>query len=402
MAGPHLILMCPASHLERLRDYVQAAHLCEALSEQPGLAATPAKREGQKAQRQTARLLFVRATDGDRLGALERLAGDENLSTVLQKAYLVHQHDEAPLPSLEAAAERLAKELCLLPAVADSAARVVRCASFPRSETPALTTLLQKFADSEGGQTFTLAPKGCDTVAAAVQAEGQWYTSCQDFRLSFTLDCGESDDISRAYFKLAEALRRAGAKIPEGAWAIDAGASPGGWTRFLAEQGCSHVFAVDPAELSPKVLNVQALPNGKPSAEPVTAHNVAPCPARVEHLQTTIAEAAVEVARRQKAGDVPALDVYVSDMMLQKRESAVGVLKTDGILELLRPGSLVVVTVKGSEVPGHSKRSFDKAISHIVEEFETYCEGVQSLHLMYNRERERTLVGYMRAQAHAL
>lgn len=385
MAGPHLVLMCPASHLERIHDYVQAVHGCEALSDQPGVAAKPEKREGQKAQRQTARLLFMRALDDNGLRALERLAGDANLSAVLQKAYLVHQHDEAPLPSLQAAAEKLAEELALLPAVAD-APRVVRCASFPRSETPTLTSLLQGLSESQSGQAFTLAPKGCDTVAAAVQVGSHWYTSCQDFHLSFTSDAGESDEISRAYFKLAEAFRRAGAKITQGAWGMDAGASPGGWTRFLAEGGCSHVFAVDPAELSPKVLHLQA--------DPVDGSVPAWQVGKVEHLQKTITEAAVEVSQRQKIGKVPLLDVYVSDMMLQKRESAVSILKSDGVLELLKPGSLLVITVKGSEVPGHSKKSFDKAISHIVAEFETYCEGVQSLHLMYNRERERTLVGY--------
>jgi hypothetical protein len=40
-------------------------------------------------------------------------------------------------------------------------------------------------------------------------------------------------------------------------WAIDVGASPGGWTSYLADSCGYHVVAIDPAELHP---DVQARP----------------------------------------------------------------------------------------------------------------------------------------------
>lgn len=62
--------------------------------------------------------------------------------------------------------------------------------------------------------------------------------------------------VSRAEFKLMEALRKFRIDIPAGR-ALDLGAAPGGWTKVLADAGMQ-VVAVDPAELDAKVT---ALPN---------------------------------------------------------------------------------------------------------------------------------------------
>lgn len=35
----------------------------------------------------------------------------------------------------------------------------------------------------------------------------------------------------------------------EGAVAVDCGAAPGGWTKFLIERGCQKVYAVDPGDM---------------------------------------------------------------------------------------------------------------------------------------------------------
>ena len=64
----------------------------------------------------------------------------------------------------------------------------------------------------------------------------------------------EEDQISRAEFKLLEALEIF--KIPAAAQgqALDLGAAPGGWTRVLLERGYS-VTAVDPAALDDRLLS---------------------------------------------------------------------------------------------------------------------------------------------------
>lgn len=62
----------------------------------------------------------------------------------------------------------------------------------------------------------------------------------------------EDDQVSRAEFKLLEAFEVFGIKIRPNSSALDLGASPGGWTRVLAEAGC-RVTAVDRAPLDPSI-----------------------------------------------------------------------------------------------------------------------------------------------------
>lgn len=60
--------------------------------------------------------------------------------------------------------------------------------------------------------------------------------------------------VSRAEFKLLEALETFGVTLPDSGTALDLGAAPGGWTRLLLESGL-RVVAVDPANLSPNLEN---------------------------------------------------------------------------------------------------------------------------------------------------
>jgi 23S rRNA (cytidine2498-2'-O)-methyltransferase len=62
-----------------------------------------------------------------------------------------------------------------------------------------------------------------------------------------------AEQISRAEFKLEEALEVFGLKWPQGGAALDLGAAPGGWSRLLLEAGL-RVTAVDPAALDPRLL----------------------------------------------------------------------------------------------------------------------------------------------------
>ncbi len=60
------------------------------------------------------------------------------------------------------------------------------------------------------------------------------------------------EQMSRAEFKLLEALDVFGIMLPSEGYVLDLGAAPGGWTRLLLETGM-HVVAVDPANLDPRL-----------------------------------------------------------------------------------------------------------------------------------------------------
>ena len=62
----------------------------------------------------------------------------------------------------------------------------------------------------------------------------------------------EDDQISRAEFKLLEAMSVFGFEFPTQGLALDIGASPGGWSRVLASRGLK-VDAVDPGDLDQRL-----------------------------------------------------------------------------------------------------------------------------------------------------
>ena len=102
------------------------------------------------------------------------------------------------------------------------------------------------------------------------------------------------EQISRAEFKLLEALEVFGVHLPSQGRALDLGAAPGGWTRLLLEAGL-HVVAVDPANLDPRL-------NGLPHLEHYRGY------------AETYLEDAVKKHRR--------FELIVNDMRMDAREAS--------------------------------------------------------------------------------
>lgn len=95
----------------------------------------------------------------------------------------------------------------------------------------------------------------------------------------------------RAYFKLHEALLRAGVPVKDDWNCADIGAAPGGWTRTLGERVTSGVvWAIDPAEL---VLD--------------------PMPVNVKHLQVLAEDAVQTVREGLRATKTGELNLIVCD-----------------------------------------------------------------------------------------
>jgi 23S rRNA (cytidine2498-2'-O)-methyltransferase len=118
------------------------------------------------------------------------------------------------------------------------------------------------------------------------------------------------EQISRAEFKLLEALEVFGVTLPSQGWALDLGAAPGGWTRLLLEAGLS-VVAVDPAKLDSRL-----------ASQP-----------RLEHYCGYAEVYLDEAIKRHKK-----FDVITNDMRMDAREAArllvetSACLRTDGFI----------------------------------------------------------------------
>jgi 23S rRNA (cytidine2498-2'-O)-methyltransferase len=101
----------------------------------------------------------------------------------------------------------------------------------------------------------------------------------------------EPDQVSRSEFKLLEAIEAFGMEL-RGGHALDLGASPGGWTRVLAERGWN-VVAVDPGELHTSM-----------AAHP-----------RVVHQR-------IHVQQLHTIAGLPRFSLVVNDMRMDARDSA--------------------------------------------------------------------------------
>lgn len=128
---------------------------------------------------------------------------------------------------------------------------------------------------------------------------------CDEYRVFSRLPT----KVSRAEFKLIEALRKFRLKLPKGP-ALDLGAAPGGWTMVLADAGMQ-VVAIDPAELDEKVVNH---PN-------------------VTHVKV---QAKDYIADRD-------FDLIVNDMNIDPEDSAGLMMR---LASHLNPGAYAIMTVK--------------------------------------------------------
>ncbi len=121
----------------------------------------------------------------------------------------------------------------------------------------------------------------------------------------------EEEQVSRAEFKLLEAISVFGLVFPTKGQALDIGASPGGWSRVLADHGLK-VDAVDPGDLDPRLRSNRS----------------------ITHVRRRIQE--YRPGPKEFA-------VIVNDMKMDARDSIEIMLSFS---RRLQPGGLAVVTLK--------------------------------------------------------
>lgn len=177
----------------------------------------------------------------------------------------------------------------------------------------------RRIAGDLGGRGLAVARAGraqvlsiCATPKGIVVGSNRQANALTDWpggRVRLARDDGQ---ISRAEFKLEEALAVFGLELPADGESADLGASPGGWTRILRRRGLS-VWAVDPADVDPRV-----------AADP-----------GVRHARTTAGRFLAETDR--------SFDLVVNDMRMTAARSCEVMLDA---AKRLKPDGLGIMTLK--------------------------------------------------------
>jgi len=172
------------------------------------------------------------------------------------------------------------------------------------------------------------------------------------------------EQISRAEFKLLEALEVFGVALPSQGWALDLGAAPGGWTRLLLDAGL-HVVAVDPATLDPRLAR-------RP---------------RLEHYRG-YARTYLEESTKQRRR----FDVIANDMRMDAREAARLLVQAN---RYLKTSGFVISTLK---LP-HATRAIDplKTLKEASSILSKCYSIVQARQLFHNRQEVTVIAAQPRA-----
>jgi 23S rRNA (cytidine2498-2'-O)-methyltransferase len=165
------------------------------------------------------------------------------------------------------------------------------------------------------------------------------------------------EQISRAEFKLLEALEVFGVTLPSQGHALDLGAAPGGWTRLLLEVGLN-VVAVDPANLDPRLTKSKHL----------------------EHYRG-YAENYLDEAIRKSSDWSCHFDVIVNDMRMDAREAARQLVKAS--LCLRADGFIISVFKLPHAAPGINPLTNLKEALKILS---TRFSLVRAYQLFHNRQ----------------
>ncbi len=166
------------------------------------------------------------------------------------------------------------------------------------------------------------------------------------------------EQISRAEFKLLEALEVFGITLPSRGSALDLGAAPGGWTRILLEAGMQ-VLAVDPAKLDARL-----------SKHP-----------RLEHYRGYAQDYIEEAIKRHRK-----FDVITNDMRMDAREAARLLVQARSCL--LRDGFIISVL----KLP-HETHEIDplKNLNEALRALQRHFAIVQARQLFHNRQEVTVL-----------
>ncbi len=163
----------------------------------------------------------------------------------------------------------------------------------------------------------------------------------------------EAEQISRAEFKLLEALEVFDVTLPSGGQALDLGAAPGGWVRVLLDKGLQ-VTAVDPAALDPSVAR---------------------------NKRVTVVQGYAQEWIEQAIVGTLKYDVILSDMRMDARDAARFMTEVAGLMHL---DSFALLTLK---LPSFEAEGMDPIaiLRQALDELRSRFRTVRARQLFHNR-----------------
>lgn len=210
---------------------------------------------------------------------------------------------------------------------------------------------------------------------------------------------GNAAVVNRAYYKMAEIavhsklVRESLANNPTSSVGLDIGASPGGWTAYLAER-CNQVIAVDPAEMDegvkakPNVVHIKAMLLDK-TLDGVAFQAGSEGTDQLAALQEAFTQTYDSIAAEAGAG----ITLVCCDVNKQPEEAAEISLRA---LPLMAEGGVFVITAK------FSTRCKEKEQAQLLEAkkvLEEHCDQIEEHWLFSNTKHERTLVARFRGKS---
>ncbi len=198
-----------------------------------------------------------------------------------------------------------------------------------------------------------LSPTAFDSVVNVVHIDGKYWCGIVGADLYFAMRNDINGHVSKAYYKIAEAVERFKIPINENWSVVDVGAAPGGWAEALSGRVGRYV-AVDPADME------------------ISAGNIT-------HIRGMMGESDAELSR------LGPFDLMLADINRRPYKVADMLVENAG---LLRHGGYLVMTLKFTTASKKGRAVLtDRTLDALKDEFKVM--GIKSL--MGNTDKEATL-----------
>lgn len=173
-------------------------------------------------------------------------------------------------------------------------------------------------------------------------------------------------------------------------------AAPGGWTKYLFRPGVvERIYSIDPGKLSHAVVPGLDADNNKNNKR---STNI------IKYMNTTIQKAIpllVSELKEYNTGSTTHrrkyLDIWVSDMCVKEMSQQLDYFLLARQEGIIGKDTFFVITIKC--YVGCSAASFEKQTKEQVQRLLTpiapLARNVQVIHLFFNRNSERTIIGYL-------